>query len=101
MPRWLLIPLLAGAVVCAGVGVDLTAAFASFGAAGFGWTAYAPLGKTVYSGSYEPLDTTWLLWAPRLGVALIALGAGATGAALTALLLRPRRHAAAAAADPD
>lgn len=92
MPRWCLIVLLAAAVICAGIGTSLTAAFAPYGAASFGWTAYAPLSKTVYSGSYTPINTTWLLWAPRLGVALLALGAGTTGAVTAALLTGRQRR---------
>lgn len=90
VPRWSLVVLAVAAVVCAGIGVSLTGAFTPFGAASFGWTAYAPLSKTVYSGSYAPIDTTWLVWAPRLGVALLALGAGTAGVVIAALLLRRR-----------
>lgn len=90
MPRWSLIVLLALAVICAGIGTGLTAAFAPFGAASFGWTAYAPLPKTVYSGGYTPINVFWLIWVPRLGVALLAVGAGTTGAAIVALLVRRR-----------
>lgn len=90
MPRWSLVVLVVAAVVCAGVGVSLTGAFSPFGAASFGWTAYAPLSKTAYSGSYTPINTTWLLWGPRLGIALLALGAGTTGGIITALLLQRR-----------
>lgn len=93
MPRWSLIVLLAVAIVCAGIGTDLTAAFAPGGPAGFGWTAYAPLPRTVYSGSYTPIDITWLVWAPRLGVALLALGAGTAGAVVVALITGRRRRA--------
>jgi heme/copper-type cytochrome/quinol oxidase subunit 1 len=94
MPRWSLIVLLALAVICAGIGTSLTAAVTPYGAASFGWTAYAPLSKTVYSGSYTPINTTWLLWAPRLGVALLALGAGTTGAIAAALLTEHKRRSA-------
>lgn len=90
MPRWSLIVLTVAAVVCAGIGVSFIGAFTPLGADGFGWTAYAPLSTTVYSGSYAPINTTWVLWAPRLGVILLALGAGTTGAAFTALFLRRR-----------
>lgn len=90
MPRWSLVVLAVVAVVCAGVGVGLTGAFTPSRVAGFGWTAYAPLSKTVYSGSYTPIDTTWLLWAPRVGVALLAVGAGTAGAVVSALLLLRR-----------
>ena len=86
MPRWTLILILAAAVICAGIGTSLTAAFTPYGAASFGWTAYAPLSSTVYSGSYTRINTTWLIWAPRLGVALLAIGAGTTGAAIVGLL---------------
>ncbi len=93
MPRWSLIALLLLGVVCAGIGSSLSAAFAPLGAAGFGWTAYSPLTRTVYSGSYAPIDTTWLIWAPRLGFALLTLGAGTTGAATAALFIGRRRRA--------
>lgn len=90
MLRWSLVALVGAAVICAGIGVSLTGASTPFGAASFEGTAYAPLSKTVYLGSYTPINTTWLLWVPRFGIALLALGAGTTGAVITALLLRHR-----------
>lgn len=95
MPRWTLVALLALAVICAGIGTGLTAASIPFSAAGFGWTAYSPLSSTVYSGSYTPVDTTWLIWEPRLGLALLALGAGTTGAVVVALLAGRRMRPSA------
>lgn len=87
MGRRLLITLLVLGVVCAGFGVALAGNPYSTGS--FGWTAYSPLS----SASYQPIDITWLVWAPRIGLALAAVGAGTTGAALSALVLRrsPRR----------
>ena len=80
----LLIALLAVGVVCAGVGVAFTRV--TLGAASFGWTAYAPLSGE----SYVPINVTWLTWAPRIGVALLAIGAGSAGAAVSALVLLTR-----------
>lgn len=86
MQRRLLIALLVAGVVCAGVGVAL-AGNPFGGAASFGWTAYSPL-----SGErYQPIDPTWLLWRPRVGLALLAIGAGSAGAALSALIVLTRR----------
>ncbi|MGN6444715.1 hypothetical protein [Amnibacterium sp.] len=78
-PRALLVLLLVAAVLCAGVGTALV--LSSAGAASYGWTAYAPLSGT----SSRPVDLTWLLWRPRIGLALLALGAGSTGALIVAL----------------
>jgi heme/copper-type cytochrome/quinol oxidase subunit 1 len=86
MKRWLLAALLVAGVVCAGAGVALNGG--PFRPASFGWTAYAPLSHA----TYQRVDFTWLVWAPRVGLALVAVGAGAAGAALSALvLLRPSR----------
>ena len=90
MPRWSLVLLLATAVVCAGVGAALL--LTPSGAASFGWTAYSPLSPSD-NGRYMPLDLTWLEWRPRIGTALLAAGAGTTGAALSALLLQRRPSA--------
>jgi heme/copper-type cytochrome/quinol oxidase subunit 1 len=94
MPRWSLIVLLVAAVVCAGIGVGLAVPLTPLGDAGSGWTAYSPLSKTVYSGSYEPIDVTWSFWGRRIGVVLLALGAGTSGAVLVALLTKGRRSTA-------
>jgi heme/copper-type cytochrome/quinol oxidase subunit 1 len=77
---WLLGALLVVGVLCAGAGVALSGN--PFAAARFEWTAYAPL------SSAHPIDLTWLIWAPRIGLALVAIGAGTSGAALAALVLR-------------
>jgi heme/copper-type cytochrome/quinol oxidase subunit 1 len=90
MPRWSLVVLVVLGVVCAGIGVGLTDVFSR--APAFGWTAYSPLSKTVYSGSYEPIDPTWSLWRPRLGIGLLALGAGTTGAVAVALITTATRR---------
>jgi len=84
MTRWPLIVLLVVGVVCAGIGVALVGN--PFHTPTFGWTADAPLAGSA-SG---PIDTNWLVWAPRIGTLLLALGAGCTGAALAALVLRRR-----------
>jgi heme/copper-type cytochrome/quinol oxidase subunit 1 len=78
MRRPLLIVLLALGVVCAGAGVALVGN--PFDVPRFGWTAYSPL-----SGEAYLPDVTWLTWAPRIGTALLAIGAGSTGAAVSAL----------------
>jgi len=80
MSRWPLIVLLVAGVVCAGIGVALIGN--PFDVPTFGWTAYAPL--------TGPVDVTWLVWEPRIGTLLLAVGAGCTGAALAALVLRHR-----------
>lgn len=86
-----MIALLAAGVLCAGVGAGLTVTFSPAHVANIGWTAYSPLSSTVY----RPIDPAWLVWAPRVGAALLALGAGTTGAALAALVLgRARRTGA-------
>ena len=93
MKRWPLIVLLVAGIVCAGIGVQLTGN--PFRTVTFGWTAYAPL-----SGSaYRPVDVTWLVWAPRIGVVLLAVGAGCAGAALAALVLLQRGRIRARPAD--
>ena len=81
MKRRLLIALLVVGVICAGAGIALDGN--PFGAASFGWTAYSPLSHA----TYQPVDLAWLTWAPRVGLALLTLGAGSAGAALTALVL--------------
>lgn len=95
MPRWTLILLLVAAIVCASAGASLTAAFTPFSAASFGWTAYSPLSSTAYSAGFTPINTTWLMWAPRIGVALVALGAGTSGAVIVALLGQRQRRSVA------
>ena len=86
MPRRVLWVLLVAGVVCAGVGTGLLLSPPSLGAASFGWTAYSPLSST----AYVPFS---IVWGPKIGVALLALGAGSTGGVITALSLRrpPRR----------
>ncbi|RIX31073.1 hypothetical protein [Amnibacterium setariae] len=88
MKRWPLVVLLVAGVVCAGIGVVVGGN--PFQPATFGWTAYSPL-----SGErYRPIDPVWLVWAPRIGFLLLAVGAGSAGAALAALVLRrPSRSA--------
>ncbi|GAA4745469.1 hypothetical protein GCM10025783_16600 [Amnibacterium soli] len=93
MKRWPLIVLLAAGIVCAGIGVQLTGN--PFQPAKHGWTAYAPLS----GATYRPVDVTWLVWAPRIGVVLLALGAGCAGAALAALVLLQRGRIRARPAD--
>ena len=83
----MLTSLLVVGVICAGAGVSLTAN--PFGPASFGWTAYSPLSDT----AYQPIDLTWFTWAPRVGLALLAVGAGSAGAALSALVLLHRARA--------
>ncbi|MGT2427403.1 hypothetical protein [Amnibacterium kyonggiense] len=87
MKRWLVALLVAG-VVCAAVGVALNGD--PFDAPSFGWTAYAPLAHS----AYEPVNLTWLSWSKRIGLILLASGAGSTGAAISALaiLRRPEGH---------
>jgi heme/copper-type cytochrome/quinol oxidase subunit 1 len=90
MPRWALFVLLIAAVVCAGIGSSLLDPLAR---ASFGWTAYAPL--SIHSGSavYRPIDPTWLQWRPRVGTALLPLGAGTAGAFLVAIVTTQRTRA--------
>ncbi|GAA4755270.1 hypothetical protein GCM10025783_30560 [Amnibacterium soli] len=92
MPRWTLLVLLIVGVICAGIGTILLDPVHT---ASFGWTAYAPLSRSIHSGNavYTPIDPTWLQWRPRIGATLLALGAGTTGAALVALLTRRRARA--------
>jgi heme/copper-type cytochrome/quinol oxidase subunit 1 len=90
MPRWALFVLLIAAVVCAGIGTSLLDPLAR---ASFGWTAYSPLSVHSVSAVYRPIDPTWLQWRPRVGAALLALGAGATGAFLVALVTTRWRRA--------
>lgn len=89
MTRWPLILLLVVGVVCAGSGVALIGN--PFHTPTFGWTAYAPLAGAV--------DVNRLIWAPRIGTLLLAVGAGCTGAALAALVLRRRTRRDAQPAD--
>lgn len=83
MRRRSLLVLLVAAVLCAGAGAWLLIGPAAGGPA-TGWTAYSPLS----SSSYTPVDPGWTAWRPRVGAALLALGAGAVGAAAAALVLR-------------
>ena len=82
MKRSLLAALLLLGVVCAAVGVAL--AGNPFSTPSFGWTAYSPLADA----TYRPYDPAWLTWAPRIGLALVALGAGTSGASLAVLVLQ-------------
>lgn len=83
MRRSRLIVLLVLGAVCAGIGAAL--ALSAPAPASTGWTAYSPLS----SSAYQPSDATW---APRVGLALLTVGAGTTGAAMAALVLvRPGR----------
>ena len=82
VPRWSLIALVALGVVCGGIGAALLGD--PFSTIGSGWTAYSPLS----SETYRPFDPAWLLTAHRIGLALLPLGAGTTGAAIAALVLR-------------
>jgi heme/copper-type cytochrome/quinol oxidase subunit 1 len=93
MKRRLTIALLIAGVVCAGAGIAL--AGDPFAPASFGWTAYSPLSNA----TYQPVDLTWLAWTRRIGLALLALGAGSAGAALSALVLIGRRPRRAGTAD--
>jgi heme/copper-type cytochrome/quinol oxidase subunit 1 len=90
------VALLAAGVLCAGVGTGLMVASSPARVAGFGWTAYSPLSST----AYRPIDPTWLIWVPRAGAALLALGAGTAGAALAALVLGRTRRTGAGVDQP-
>lgn len=95
MKRWPLVFLLVAGVVCAGIGVVVGGN--PFQPATFGWTAYSPL-----SGErYRLVDPAWLVWAPRIGFLLVAVGAGSAGAALAALVLRRPSRASRAAQPAD
>jgi len=50
--------------------------------------AFANIGSDPALMLTGPVDVTWLVWAPRIGTLLLAVGAGCTGAALAALVLR-------------
>jgi len=82
--RGLLIALLVAGIACGGVGTALVAGAAPPASAG--WIAYAPLSHQTFT----PGDPAWLLWRPRVGSGLLAVGAGASGAALAALVLLER-----------
>lgn len=95
MSRRLPAGLIVVGIICAGVGIALDGS--PVAGASFGWTAYSPLSAT----AYRPADLTWLAWAPRIGLALLAIGAGTAGAALSALvLLRPGSTRGLAARSP-
>jgi heme/copper-type cytochrome/quinol oxidase subunit 1 len=87
-PGTSIVALVAG-VLCAAGGVGL--ASRPYPSAEFGWTAYSPLTSAVY----RPFDPVSALWLHGLGLVLLALGAGAIGAAVTALVLRYRGSRAA------
>lgn len=87
MPRWTLVAVLAAGVVCATIGVGLILRTASPWPAPYGWTAYSPLSST----SYSPGDSTAPFWTRVMGAALLAIGAGGSGAVTTLLLLSRRR----------
>jgi len=84
------VTLVALGVLCAAAGTTLVLRGTLFGGPAWGWTAYAPL--SLYSGGsrYTALDPVRLAWARPLGAALLAAGAGTSGAAVAALVLRSR-----------
>lgn len=84
MKHWILATLLVASTICAGAGIVLSGN--PFAPASFGWTAYSPLS----SASYQPVNPTWLALAPKIGLALLAIGAGSAGAVLSALVLLKR-----------
>jgi heme/copper-type cytochrome/quinol oxidase subunit 1 len=82
MKRAPLIALLVVGVLLAGGGVAMNAT--PFSGGSYGWTAYSPLSATAYlpGGLWRPV------WRSTIGLVLLAVGAGTTGAALVALVLR-------------
>lgn len=95
MRRRSLVVLLVLAVVCAGVGTGL------LDPAGSGWSAVPRFRiSSDGNGLYLPFDPTWLEWRPRIGAALLALGAGTAGATLVGLLHGRRAGSSTRAGGP-